>query len=1129
MVPRAVAAIVLASGLAVLAAAPQPSAVRVWAGSLQLPTYAEGPASPNPPFDLFTFGRFNYPYPIRDALTDTRETVTWRTLHLENEYLRLTVLPDLGGHIYGCVDKRTGREMFYANTAIKKALIGYRGAWAAFGVEFNFPVSHNWVSMSPVDFATEQHADGSSSIWVGNTDQVYGSRWRVELSLHPGRAVVEQKVDLYNPSDVRHRYYWWSNAAVRVWDDSRLVYPTELMGTHGFTRIEPWPVDQQGRDLSVIRNQTSGPVSLFTYRTREPFVGVYHPRTNSGTVHVASPAELPVHKVWSWGSDRDAATWRTALSDDDSAYVELQAGLFRNQETYAFLEPQESVRFTENWLPVRDLGGITRASVDAVLHMERVGADRVRIALDVTREIPDARVVLTHQGVSLIDSKIGLTPREVWRAEISVPTAEPAVFGVSDSAGRMLIEHREKVFDLTPASDVRVGPVQGARASPSRPSSAADFVDAGQVHELEGRRLSAMASYQAGLEQYPDSVELLKAAGRLAVVLGWTEAQPEASGASEPRERRGASGVPASERVGGSGGAKPPGIESRAVPWLEAAHARHTTDFEVQYYLGLALMAAGHGDKARPHLESAQRFRATRVPATVQLARLSASEGDLPAALQQIRIAAAEAPRATAIGAIELSLLRRLDRLREARARARHWLAVDPPSSLLRYESAAAGVADESLWLHLGADANRVLDLVDHYLSLGNAPDAFELLERRYPSVDPAAREPGAVSPHDSPLFAYYRGYVRGLAGENAEAAYREARSLATSYVFPNRRSSYGVLRAALKAKRDDQTARFLLGSLYLASGLVEPAIAEWQQVRPAGTAIPTLHRNLALALLHSTEDLKEARRVLEEGTSADPQNVDVYLTLDGVLSAVHAAPRERVSALRRFPAPDRMPSSMVFRLALALAESGDETGAERLFHGRFFPREEGGTNVRSVYAQARITSARIAADGGRCPTALGVLDSLPREQKELSFIAGGLADAVAAPAMVRQIAAIEWTCGRRDSARARWERLERPLTAAGAPMTLAIADDARKRLGKIRTAEQRRRLEDALDAATRTLDSGSTSSPGLVELARASLLSALGREEEASQSWSKVFLHPDRNLSHALARAWFPAVEARR
>ena len=239
--------------------------------------YQEGPPNPNPPFDLFVTDRFNYPYTIRDTLTNERRTETWRTLHLENEYLRVTVLPDLGGHLYSCIDKISGREMFYANPSIKKALIGYRGAWAALGIEFNFPVSHNWMSMSPVDFATSTSADGSASIWVGNTDRVYGTAWRVQLTLQPGRAVLDQDVTLENPSDVRRRFYWWTNAAVEVGDDSRLIYPTRFMASHGFTRIDPWPVDAEGRDLSVIRNQTAGPVSMFTYGSREPFIGVYHP------------------------------------------------------------------------------------------------------------------------------------------------------------------------------------------------------------------------------------------------------------------------------------------------------------------------------------------------------------------------------------------------------------------------------------------------------------------------------------------------------------------------------------------------------------------------------------------------------------------------------------------------------------------------------------------------------------------------------------------------------------------------------------------------------------------------------------------------------------------------------------
>ena len=347
------------------------SAVRVWEGTLELPTYEEGLPTSNPPFDLFETRRYNYPYTLRENLSDRRAPTRWRTLNLENEYLKVVVLPDLGGHLYSCVDKVNGADLFYANTSIKKAKVSYRGAWTALGIEFNFPVSHNWVTASPVDYALQSNPDGSASIWVGNQDRVYGMQWRVALTLRPGLARLEQDVALYNRSDTRHRFYWWNNAGVRVWDDSRIEYPMRFTASHGFRAVDTWPVNQAGVDQTVVGNHTSGPVSEFSHGSREPFMGVYHPRTRAGVVHYSSPMDAPTKKIWSWGSDPDGLDWRKALSDDESAYVEVQAGLFRNQETYAFLSPQESIRFTESWMPVREIGGITRANPDAVLHLSR--------------------------------------------------------------------------------------------------------------------------------------------------------------------------------------------------------------------------------------------------------------------------------------------------------------------------------------------------------------------------------------------------------------------------------------------------------------------------------------------------------------------------------------------------------------------------------------------------------------------------------------------------------------------------------------------------------------------------------------------------------------------------------------
>ena len=355
----------------VVSATPIESQVRVWEGVLNLPAYEEGAPDPNPSFDQFAVGRFSYPYTLRKQITDQRAEHGWRAIYLENEYLKCSVLPDLGGHVYTCIDKISGQPMFYANPSIKKARIGYRGAWAAFGVEFNFPVSHNWVSMSPVDFAYAGHEDGSRSVTVGNIDRVYGMEWSVELTLRPGSTVLEQHVTLSNRSDIRHRFYWWNNAAVQVWDDSQIQYPMRFAAAHGFAEVQRWPIDSQGKDLSVIHNQTDGPVSLFVHGSRENFMGVWNPRSNTGTAHFADYAELPAKKIWSWGVDADGLDWRKALSDNNSAYVELQAGLFRNQETYAFLEPRQYIAFTEYWIPVRDTGGISRANLAGVVHLER--------------------------------------------------------------------------------------------------------------------------------------------------------------------------------------------------------------------------------------------------------------------------------------------------------------------------------------------------------------------------------------------------------------------------------------------------------------------------------------------------------------------------------------------------------------------------------------------------------------------------------------------------------------------------------------------------------------------------------------------------------------------------------------
>ena len=1073
----------LALALVVAIAAAHPSAaaqpVRVWEATISLPTYQEGPPNPNPPFDLFVTDRFNYPYTIRDTLTNERRTETWRTLHLENDYLRVTVLPDLGGHLYSCIDKISGREMFYANPSIKKALIGYRGAWAALGIEFNFPVSHNWMSISPVDFATSTSADGSASIWVGNTDRVYGTAWRVQLTLQPGRAVLDQDVTLENPSDVRRRFYWWTNAAVEVGDDSRLIYPTRFMASHGFTRIDPWPVDAEGRDLSVIRNQTAGPVSMFTYGSREPFIGVYHPRSDTGVAHVASPADLPTKKVWSWGVDADGLSWRDALSDNRSAYVELQAGLFRNQETYAFLQPQESIRFTEHWVPVRGIGPFTRATTDAVVRVGRTTGRALEIALNVTRELRGARLRISVGTQNVAEEALDLGPAATFiKSYAHLTASDPYTIELTDNTGAMLLRHVEGEYEGISGDEVSVGPQTAYQPRPAGRPGEADVAAAGEEQELDGKLLVAATTYRQGLARFPDSFLLNKAAGRLAVTLRQYQ---------------------------------------DAIRLLGKALWRTSNDSETHYYLGLAYDGAGEGTLAREQLERGHRFGPLRRAACLQLARSLAREGDVRSSLVHLQELLRGAPDDSRIGALHTAVLRLAGDGAAARRQAAASSALNPALAFLRVERAALGDDNPALWRHLGAEPQRVLDVAGEYMRIGAFADALDLLDRDYPAVPVLEREPGAVAPQDHVLVSYYRGYCRDRLGRSGAPDYLRASGLATDYVFPNRSLTAPVLRAALTSNASDSTARFLLGALYLSGGMVAEAVQEWERVRQAGARFGTLHRNLGYAWFFGLRRPDRAEAVLSEGVAVNPANRDVYAGLDAVMSLLGRPPSSRVAMLQRYPNPSGAPPVVVQKLALALAESGRFTEADRLFANRFFPREEGSTDLQRAALEVKLQRARTLAESNDCKQALGALQQMRDAPPLAGFTAAGVRALLGGPRFEIATARIEDRCGARAAARKRVTPLQRRARGRAA-VDVADAYEAAALVGPVDPAAWRPALESANRQAAAQMESG-TGSPGLVALARGRVLRALGREREAVEQFRAVFLLPDHGLSHHLAR----------
>jgi tetratricopeptide (TPR) repeat protein len=1040
--------------------------VRVWQGTMTLPTYEEGTPDPNPPFDQYANNRFNYPYTFRHNLTDRRTDHAWRALFLENEYLKCSVLPDLGGHLYSCTDKISGKPMFYENPSIKKADVAYRGAWAAFGIEFNFPVSHNWVTASPVDFAFGNKADGSASVQVGNIDRVYGMQWTVELILRPRSTVMEERVTLNNRSDVRHRFYWWNNAGVQVWDDSRIQYPMRFAASHGFREVQPWPVEADGNDLSIVKNHTKGPVSLFVHGSREPFMGVWNPHTNTGTVHFADFAQLPAKKIWSWGSDADGLDWRKALSDNNSAYVEIQAGLFRNQETYAFLEPRQTISFSEYWMPVRNIGGVSRANLAGVVNLNRQ-ANTLVAGLNVNQPEHDATILISAGDKRVFETKSELLPERTWSHEIA-DAQQKYTFELRDAKGAILLRQTEGEYDWTPIAAIHVGPQPSYRIPEPANRTEDDWIQLGNEEELNGRLLQALQTYQEALAKFPDSVDLRKAAGRLcSSLLRFKDAQT----------------------------------------YLEPVQARDTSDPEVSYYLGIAYEGLGKTRNAREAYESACRMPAFKAAAGLRLAELSARESNLTQAESYLQEVRQVEPRDLRTAEELTAILRAENKTSEADKLAQKWLARFPQRYFLLEEVQKPDLR------HLADDVERVLNVAAEYMRLGLYSRALEILSRDYPPAVGDETEPGALPPQQHPMVAYFRGYCREKLGQSGTPDFTAASKLSTAYVFPSLAEDVEVLSAALRANPQDATAHYLLGTFYFSRGLTDQALDHWAQARKFNPRIPVLHANMGRALLHVKKDPEQALGVFQEGLRSDPANVELYIGLDQALSILGRPAGERVAALENYPDRANMPSNLVYELILNLTEAGDYDGAASLFHNRFFQREEGGTNVRQVWIEVQLQRALSLANHGQCTEAISLADHLASEVPVLPFTHDGLESLLHSARISYLLGTLYKSCKQTDQAQASFKQAAEQSNLEDA----VWAWNAAKELPGFEPDSGKQKIESILQQTRSTSEASSRTGWWLYNAAM--LDHAVGRFEQAENEFRSALLYPDQMLTYHLTR----------
>jgi tetratricopeptide (TPR) repeat protein len=596
--------------------------------------------------------------------------------------------------------------------------------------------------------------------------------------------------------------------------------------------------------------------------------------------------------------------------------------LFRDQTTYQFLEPRQSIRFTEFWMPIRGIGSITRANLNGVVAIERTRQKDGKIALKVgfnaNRAIQGAKIAVSNGEKNVLEEEVSLDPAVTWTHQIAdLPADKTYTFLLASTNGEALLKHSEGVYDVVARDRVKPGPQPQVKPPDPKSMAEADFLQRGTDLELHADYLNAWDAYQSGLAKFPASVALLKAAGRLADGL-WRYQE--------------------------------------AATLLGKAEERAPSDAETHYYRGLAETALDHPAEARTELEGAHNSPSFRAAGGLLLAELMARQHDTAGALKVLDASCRASfdgtsqPRSDSddLRCLEdtVALERATGELDQARSLAGKSLPRYPTSLFLRNEAAKVGSlvkpAGPELDRHLAADTNRILNLVRQYNHLGLYADSLELLNRTYPAAGPEESEPGAPLPSMDPLLAYYRGFCREKLGQSGAADYLAASQMPLLYIFPSKPDEITVLRAALAVNASDASAHFLLGTLFFSKGIVDPALEEWKLAESLNPKIPSLQASMGRVLLEVKKRPGEAAAEFQRGFQMEPSNAALYLGLNQAMQRTGKTPAERAEMMKRFPDPANMPEPLVRALVESLRESGRNDEANAVLAHRFLPRKEG-------------------------------------------------------------------------------------------------------------------------------------------------------------------------------------------
>lgn len=904
--------------------------VKIWEEIVTIPTYEIGEADKNPIFlekrvYQGSSGKI-YPYPTIDTISDEKVDKEYKAVFLENKYIRLMILPELGGRIQRAYDKTNDYDFVYYNQVIKPALVGLTGPWISGGIEFNWPQHHRPTTFSPVDYKLANNQDGSKTLYVNDVDQMYGTKGIAGFTLYPDTAYIEIKGQLYNRTPLPQTFLWWANPAVAVNEHTQSIFPPDVHAVmdHGKRDVSSFPIAtgvyykhdySEGVDISRYKN-IPVPTSYMAEKSDYDFVGGYDHNLRAGILHVADHHISPGKKQWTWGCGDFGKAWDRNLTDEDGPYIELMTGVYTdNQPDFTWLKPFEEKTFKQYFMPYKKVGAVKNATIHAALNLE-MRQEGIYICVYATSTFDHASVRLFAKNQTVHEEVIYISPTDIYEAVISLEVEKETDLKIEVwQDEQLLVEYQpqDSVKEELPE------PAKPAKDPKDIKSNEELYLTGLHIEQYRHATYLPDTYYLEGLARDEEDIRINNAYGALLL-------------------RR--------------------GLFKEAEQYFKTAIKRLTWknpnpyDSEPYYNLGLSLFYQERMNEAFDAFYKASWSSEQQEMSFYYLSAISAIRKEYENALDFVEKSLVKNAHHIKARGLKAYLLKNLKREEEAIAFIKESMKIDSFDYVSFFELACMEFENKNEILR---EMNKSMrDFEENYLQAARDYAEFGAYEQAIQILFECKKE--------KPLLYYYSAYYLSKLGKENSDILQSAENANPNLTFPNKLEDIAVLNYAMKENKAGAKAYYYLGNLYYDKLQYEKATKLWEQSTALDGKYPTVLRNLSLAYYNKFNEKQKAKEVLEKAFNLDTSDARVFLELDQLYKKIGVEAETRLTNYNKYhdtfmSRDDLYLEYVVLHNMLGQYQKAYELIMKRKFH----PWEGGEGKVTSQYKLSLIELAQIA------------------------------------------------------------------------------------------------------------------------------------------------------------------------